>query len=80
MKMYKYATTDDPPCVMIHPLQMKITIFCCFFRSPMKGIFGYLMRIAKACCDLVLVNCFAYNLQFYLLFVAAQNLQGNHYD
>ena len=58
-KSYKNSTTDDPPCVIVYALQMGITFFAAFCRSPMKNIFGYLTRIAKTCCDLVLVDSFA---------------------
>ena len=46
MKIYKGSTTDDPPCVMIYPLQMKITIFLLFF-AVLQGHFWLLNENSK---------------------------------
>ena len=47
MKIYKHSTTDDPPCVMIYPLQMEITIFCCFLPFANEGHFWLLNENSK---------------------------------
>ena len=57
--------------MIVDAMQMKITIFCCFFLPfQMKGISGYVTTIAEKCCEMILVNSGVNNLQCDLLFVA----------